>query len=288
MSNIGRTFARLLQSEHIHPFMKDKLARATWIDAWSVQPLWEQLSHDHGAFGIIDALPCVAAPFPLTAVVSRTTVTLCDQVEAEVDELSTRPLTQRLFFFARGAMFYMARLVYLDADGRPVEGKEPSSRPVWEVPGFPTLGSYDTHLRGGRRSFLDSDGDPRDMAATELIFALAPLVFCLMHTRTTEIEEKEVPPMWRPKHKSLPPRLTYRILRIDQIVREVQVAVEGATSRDVAVRRALHQVRGHFMRHFGGISWRRTHWRGDPSKGMVLKDYRLPPDPELPPDLSSE
>lgn len=75
-----------------------------------------------------------------------------------------------------------------------------------------------------------------------------------------------------------PPFFEYKILDIflgadhsDLHSKDARNSIEGWMNSG----KRLHAVRGHLMRSHGMIVWRRSHMRGNPERGAIVKDYQV-------------
>ena len=125
------------------------------------------------------------------------------------------------------------------------------------------------------------------------VFNMGLLATCFMHSRNVSLSKREAKPsevrrrLLKPGQRT-EPTVTYHVLEIEPMKKILRT--EGR-SGEVGLKKALHTVRGHFKTFadkgmFGrddlrGSFWFEEHSRGDPDRGVVIKDYSIGPiDPD--------
>jgi hypothetical protein len=186
----------------------------------------------------------------------------------ERDPLATWSLVCSLFGeTSHGDACYLGNIrADLDADGAPM---------AW-------YGDY----RGDHPESREHEGF-RTLTTT---FAPGFYAICLCHARNVPQDVRHPEPKlakaYRKRHPKAPPLATYRVLRIEPVLRAA-----GGTGTGTGTSKRLHLVRGHFARytaerpllghrpgpHTTGLIWRPPHVRGRAERGVAMKTYEVEP-----------
>lgn len=111
------------------------------------------------------------------------------------------------------------------------------------------------------------------------------MTISLMHCKNVDLKTQIPPVALSKKHQKRcgVPLVKYKILEIDPMKKILRL--EG-NSQSLGLKHALHICRGHFkdfskgkglFGRYRGMYWWDSHVRGDPSHGVVVKDYNVNP-----------
>jgi len=118
----------------------------------------------------------------------------------------------------------------------------------------------------------------------------ALLAISFMHCKNVELKTQIPPAPLSKKHqkKTGRPLVKYKVLEIEPMKKVLRTEGQSET---LGLKHALHICRGHFKDYskggglFGkykGLYWWESHVRGDPSQGVVVKDYSVNPPTDTP------